>query len=208
MLNRQELEALANVPDHELNRYESMGKASAESRGLPYYGRLRSEYKDHFTSFLCMHNRCMRENIEISKNFSRDAEGFINFLLYLGDLQTDTDSLGRRDHTKGYIEGNFRWQPLEENSKESGIRNKKNPSKKKLHSHYIFIEVLEYLSANQNKILNISQLYLDLKKIKKEQRYSLRERLKVLPFITIQNFKHLNNFQVEIGTFDINEYKW
>lgn len=207
MLNRQELENLLNVPDSELNRYEAMGKSSAESRGLPYYGRLRSKYKDHFISFINMHKRSKMYNIEISKNFSRDAEGFINFLLYLGDLQTDTDSLGRQDHTKGYIEGNFRWQPLEENCKESGDRTKRNANKYKLPEHFIFLKLLEYLSNNKNNILHITQLHTDLSKTDKNKKYKLYIRLTNLKFIDILNFKGTRDFYIKINDFDINDYR-
>lgn len=126
MLSRKKLSALARVPESMLTVEELAGKRSAESRGLPYYGKLRKEFPTHFTSFAKIHYRTKLSGLAC--DFPRTVEGFIEFLLYIGDVPDDQlwPTVGRFDHSKGYICGNFAWQDQDENSGESVARN--NPS--------------------------------------------------------------------------------
>jgi hypothetical protein len=124
MLKKKQLKRLLNIPDSELTIQEYAGKRSALARGLPYYGVLRSMYPQHFSSFGTMHWRLQEGTLAC--DFPRDAEGFIDFLVYLGDVPAGMNrpSLGRDDHSVGYVRGNFAWQEMSENSSESVQRNR------------------------------------------------------------------------------------
>lgn len=98
------------------------GMKSALSRGLPFYGLLRREYPRHFAAFSSLHKR-----VELGRSTTdlpRNSEGFIQFLLEIGDLPVDMrkPSVGRKDHDLGYVRGNYEWQSLSDNSKEVQLR--------------------------------------------------------------------------------------
>lgn len=117
MRTKQELLSLLN---HNLTHQEEMGKRSAIARGLPYYGYLKSEYPQHFSSFSRMHARTLVSGKDC--DFPRNAEGFISFLLYLGDIPEGmiSPTLGRKDHSKGYVIGNFAWEERSLNCSKAG----------------------------------------------------------------------------------------
>lgn len=102
------------------------GLKSAHARGLPYYGSLPLEYPRHFASFKRMHSRAARSGLEVA--FPRSGHGFVKFLLYVGDIPKGMvqPSLGRKDHSKGYVPKNFGWQSYSDNSSESASRNLKS----------------------------------------------------------------------------------
>jgi hypothetical protein len=58
--------------------------------------------------------------------FKCTLTGFCQFVRHLGMVPPDmkNPSLGRKDHSKGYIFGNFAWQEWEENKAEARARNK------------------------------------------------------------------------------------
>ncbi len=127
MLSREELIELSNPDDTKFTQEEWMGKLSVISRGHPYYGLLKKEFPTHWMSFSGMHKRKKEYNIEIDSLFERNTNGFIEFILYLGDVPENMiiPTVGRIDHSKGYIVGNFRWESKGSNSSEVGIRNVK-----------------------------------------------------------------------------------
>ena len=94
---------------------------SLESRKLPYYGLYRKFYKDHWMSFKGMHKRGVESNLSFCNNF----EGFIKFIYCIGDVPIGMakPTIGRVDHSIGYIKGNFTWQEFMDNVRESGYRN-------------------------------------------------------------------------------------
>jgi hypothetical protein len=100
--------------------YVDMAKASCTARGFSYYGNLKSENLIHWSSFSNMHKR----SIHISDEFSQTYLGFKNFIDYLGPVPENMikPSLGRKDHSLGYIRGNFEWQSLSDNGKEAANR--------------------------------------------------------------------------------------
>lgn len=108
---------IANPADCTLNRYELMGKKSVLKRGLPYYGRLREEFPIHFHTFSRMHKR---NHVD----FPQSNLGLISFILEIGPVPDDMlrPSIGRKDHSIGYVVGNYAWQEFTENSKEGGLR--------------------------------------------------------------------------------------
>lgn len=125
MKTKRALRRLLDKSGSELSRTELMGKRSAESRGLPYYGILRKRYPQHFISFSDMHQRVAERNLGCE--FPRTVDGFIDFLVYVDDVSDgmSNPSLGRFDHSVGYVVGNFAWQELSANSQESAERNRK-----------------------------------------------------------------------------------
>lgn len=206
MLTRKELEDLVNIPDHKLDKYELMGKRSAFSRGLPYYGKLRSKFPIHFTSFADMHTRHKTKGVEISETFSRDVDGFINFLLYLGDLNTEYDTLGRKDHSKGYIEGNFKWEPYWENYSEAALRNVKTNT---YHINFIksYNEIIKKFYQLQNQIIVVDDLYEQFGKNTESTQKKFNYVLKELDFIQLPNPERISyRDEVVINEFDIDKY--
>lgn len=97
----------------ELNSKQLMAKLSVESRGLPYYGNLKKVFPIHFKRFKSMNHRRGKVNLE----FRNSVEGFINFIVEIGPIPEGMvfPSVGRKDHSKGYEVGNFRWQEFSEN---------------------------------------------------------------------------------------------
>jgi hypothetical protein len=96
---------------------------SVEARGLPYYHGLNKQYPIHFSSFSRMHGRIWE--FKLTTDFPRTYQGFKDFVEYLGDVPVGMirPSVGRKDHSLGYVRGNFGWQELSSNSLESVIRN-------------------------------------------------------------------------------------
>lgn len=108
-----------------MNHYEKMAKKSVESRGLPYYGNLKKKYPIHWSSFINMHKRSKLQNINVDEIFLRNRKGFENFIEYLGNVPSNMKrpSIGRIDHSLGYIRGNFMWEELSDNSRDAALRN-------------------------------------------------------------------------------------
>lgn len=125
MKSKQELLTLLNK-----THGTEEGRASVEGRGLPYYGQLQLIYPIHMRAFKLMHARAKLRHLDV--DFPRSGLGFVSFLLYVEDIPAGMcrPSLGREDHSLGYLRGNFRWQELEENTRESLIRNIKDRNPK------------------------------------------------------------------------------
>jgi len=75
----------------------------------------------HAMAFWNRHSKGM----EMDSDFTWDIEGFRRFVEYIGEIPEGmkSPSLGRRDHSIGYIKGNFFWQEVSDNSRESATRN-------------------------------------------------------------------------------------
>lgn len=99
-----------------------MAKLSVEARGLPYYHGLNKQYPIHWSSFTNMHERI--DYYKLITDFPRNYQGFKNFVAYLGDVPVGMKkpTVGRKDHSIGYVKGNFTWQEFSENSAECGAR--------------------------------------------------------------------------------------
>lgn len=97
---------------------------SVEARGLPYYHGLNKQYPIHFSSFSRMHGRIWRD--KLSTDFPRDFQGFKDFIAYLGDIPVGMKqpTVGRKDHSLGYVRDNFEWQERSKNSSEGSSRTK------------------------------------------------------------------------------------
>jgi hypothetical protein len=104
-------------------RYRA-AKDRMDAKGFPYYGVFRERYANHLSSFKNMQKRV--KDLGFDCDFEHSINGFIEFLVYLGDVPDGIGrpSIGRYDHSKGYVKGNFRWESLSENSAEVGRRRK------------------------------------------------------------------------------------
>jgi hypothetical protein len=111
------------------SHHEQMAVKSMEARGIPCYGLLPKMFPIHRNRFRNMHNRIDEQCLETS--FKRDLEGFAKFVEYLGPVPTEmkVPSLGRIDHSKGYVIGNFTWQELRDNIEEMANRTKSSDNK-------------------------------------------------------------------------------
>lgn len=123
MRSRSYLLSLGNVSEKRLSAIELGGKHSVENRGAVYFGRLTHSYPIHTSSFKKLHGRSRASGLEV--DFPYSMEGLVDFILYIGPVPTGMvrPTVGRRDHDRGYVRGNFRWQEHSENSSESGKRN-------------------------------------------------------------------------------------
>lgn len=100
----------------------AMAQRSVEARGMPYYHGLNKQYPIHFSSFTGMHKRSDMYRLPI--DFPRTYQGFKDFIDYIGPIPYGMikPSVGRKDHSKGYVQGNFIWQEYSENCRESSVR--------------------------------------------------------------------------------------
>jgi len=109
------------VLDTHLTRFESMGKQSANNRQLPYYGKLKHIYPKHFSAF--SHLKAKYEC-----GFEKNLDGFIEFLIDLGDIPQTKSTIAPRISTinqeKGYIKGNMMWDVLRKSYKPIENKNK------------------------------------------------------------------------------------
>jgi hypothetical protein len=98
--------------------------SSIKARRLPYYGDYRFEYPIHHAALAHIHQHQSYKDGNIDKDFSRDFKGLIKLINYLGAIPDNikNPSVGRIDHSLGYLKGNFAWQELLDNCRESGNR--------------------------------------------------------------------------------------
>jgi hypothetical protein len=130
MITRENLLESLNVEESSLTHYERMGKESALARGLPYYGNLKLDFPTHWIAFAGVIRRSNLTKLEC--DYKLTPLDFIRFILDIGEIPPDIDpSVGRYDHTKGYVVGNFRWQDFFENSSDNKTNFVYDPSNSK-----------------------------------------------------------------------------
>lgn len=85
---------------------------------------LTDKYPNHWRSFIRLQWRCEQRNIKT--DFPPSEDGFTAFVMYIGPFPKDMEqpSIGRIDHSKGYIYNNFKWEELADNHREAAVRNK------------------------------------------------------------------------------------
>jgi len=78
----------------------------------------------HPIQYFAFQNRILTSGQEVDEEFTHSKEGFKAFVEYLGPIPSNLQkpSVGRFDHSKGYIKGNFVWQEASENSRECMTR--------------------------------------------------------------------------------------
>jgi hypothetical protein len=83
-------------------------------------GELNCEYSTHplYVYFKSMIRRA--EEQELPCSYTLCLESFNQWQEYIGDIPVGMKipTVGRNDHTKGYVPGNFKWQSKSDNSKE------------------------------------------------------------------------------------------
>jgi len=86
--------------------------------------QIRKEFPIEFKRFIGCHNR-VHEGKTPSMYWPRDSSGFFGWLSDIGPIPSHLEkpSVGRIDHSKGYVPGNMRWEEHRLNSiKRSGTK--------------------------------------------------------------------------------------
>lgn len=89
-----------------------------------YWALINPRFARELQAFKGMHNR-VREGKSPSILWSRDFDGFHRFLQHIGPIpgKMKKPSVGRKEHTQGYLPGNVHWEPHAVNSiKRRGTR--------------------------------------------------------------------------------------
>ncbi len=102
----------------ETRQAKSIAQTQRWKRDSPY-GALRTEYPIHYKHFT------YRFYTDQDTDLTLDAVGLLTFIKEIGpipeDLKSVRISVGRRDHTKGYVSGNYFWQSLSDNAREGNV---------------------------------------------------------------------------------------
>ncbi len=100
-------------------------------RPYKYNKELKLNNPIHYSSFHNIHKRSKRSGLEVDPDFQTTNEGFKAFIEYLGPIPEGMikPTVGREDHSKGYIRGNFQWQSRTDNSSEAAKRTNINKVK-------------------------------------------------------------------------------
>lgn len=88
------------------------GKGARHNSACKYHGLDRYA----FWYFVWMHKR-VRRKARLTTAFPRTRQGYMDFCKELGPIPRDMrrPSVGRRDHTYGYIHGNIFWEEYQTN---------------------------------------------------------------------------------------------
>jgi len=89
-------------------------------------------YPIHYDHFRNMQNRSGGVACNgggCGTEFTDDNQGFLEFVEYIGPVPSHLrrPTIGRKDHTKGYVRDNFSWQEHSENCSDAGIRAAQSP---------------------------------------------------------------------------------
>jgi len=98
-----------------------MARPKGRPKGSGKWGRLEVLYPDHLRHFIQLWDRAPGS---CGIYYTRDPSSFLEFVEEIGPYPTDMiwPTVGRKDHSVGYFPGNFFWQEMSENSRESIIR--------------------------------------------------------------------------------------
>lgn len=104
-----------------------MGVKRHQKLGRWTYIGMRNKYPVHWIGFVGIHKRHRERGRALGPEFSRDIQGFWNFIEEIGPVPKGMNrpTVGQINHRKGYIAGNFRWESHYDNTQESAIRNRK-----------------------------------------------------------------------------------
>lgn len=84
------------------------------------YGDFGRDHPIHLGRFFDLQRRAK----SVGTDLSFDLEGFRRFVSIIGPIPSSMlrPSVGRCNHSLGYVEGNYEWQEFEENCRESAVR--------------------------------------------------------------------------------------
>jgi len=174
MQSKKELYKIAL--DTPLNRYENMGKLSANKRQLPYYGKLRHLYPKHFLAFknLISKHKCA---------FESNLDGLIEFIIEIGDIPLTNSKnplrISKICTNKGYVKGNIMWDTCRKSYRPHYNKDKiatQNQQKK----------LIEFLIGNsfENPVYLTNEL---IEELGYSSFYTLERSLKKLNYNIIKN---------------------
>jgi len=108
-------------PNRTIRNFKNMNKLADEAK-LTEAIKLKRSNPIFGTAFKHMMDRVKLYKLDCS--YTRDEKGFIEFVKDIGEvpLTIKKPSVGRKDHSKGYVKGNFNWQERSENSYEAAKR--------------------------------------------------------------------------------------
>lgn len=135
------------------------------------YGGLSRIYNIHIDRFRGMLRRAKKLGLKC--DFEDNDRGHVNFIYYIGDIPEGMvrPSVGRFDHTKGYVVGNFRWQEYDENKSEGSSR-----LMKKFHQEG------RNISRNNKKFQQLEKLFL--RKVFDMDELILNEEIRNLGYVS------------------------
>ena len=92
------------------------------------YGNIKLVYPEFNVYWNWMHDRAKL----VGTDLTRDCFGYFEFVCELGPIPPDIDrpTVGRKDHAKGYVSGNYKWQEFVDNARENTSRNYSNKTGK------------------------------------------------------------------------------
>lgn len=119
-MNEDLLRSLVFPDESSLTINELRTKRRCATQGISYYGRARysEESSIYYTAFDGVMIRTKAEKLD--SDYSRTPESFIEFYLEIGNIPDGmiSPTVGRLDHSLGYLRGNFEWQSFSDNSSE------------------------------------------------------------------------------------------
>ena len=131
----------------------------------PWFGELPKLYPDHYKHWHWMWDRITRGVCDT--DLTRDKSGFLLFVEEIGEYTSDMKrpTVGRKDHSIGYLLGNFAWQENVDNIAEMS---------KRVGSVYVMIERRpKHRSEETKKILseaNIGKPWSEARRVAQRKR--------------------------------------
>jgi len=80
------------------------------------FGVLKDLYPAHYRAFL----NVIKRSSDVGTDLTNDKNGYLEFVEELGPCPPDMKqpTVGRKDHSLGYVRGNYFWQSSSENYSE------------------------------------------------------------------------------------------
>jgi len=110
------------------------GGENAVAQVLKWYGLRQIQSRSHYRTWhppeeYMKHYHHYRKRYigNQDPNFPYTLKGFLAWVEHIGPIPDGMHipSVGRKDHSKGYVKGNFEWQSMADNVAERNVRNPK-----------------------------------------------------------------------------------